>query len=125
MNIKNTSFHPACAVNFPNSLTGTGSNFPPEKVIRKATQDGLHETMWEKLDLKYDNYNLVSNERFKTYLDTLEHNKMHRREKKKIVRDKIKSSFGCNNNSHSSSIIIPNKARKEVKKTSQGEAITC
>ena len=47
------------------------------------------------------------------------------RENQKIAQDKIKSYPGSNDDSHYLSGIILKKARKEVKKNSQGEAIFC
>ena len=66
---------------------------------------------------------LVSDERFNEYLNTIGHNDMSRRETQKRAQDKLKSSPGSNEDSHAYSGIIPNKERKEVKKTSKGEAI--
>ena len=47
---------------------------------------------------------------------------MCKRENKKRDWDKLKSSSGSNDGSHAPSGIIPKKARKEIKKKSQGEA---
>ena len=95
----------------------------PEKVIQKPTRDGLHETMQEELDLKDDEYRLVSDERFNKYLYTIERNKMHRRETQKRAQDRLKSASGANDDSTYSRGRIPKKARKEVKKISPGEEI--
>ena len=97
----------------------------PKKLIRKAIRDGLHDTMQDKLDLKDGNYHLFGNERFNEYLETVNHNKMSMRYTHKRSWYKIKYYSGSNDNSHSSSGRIPKKARKEVKKTSQGEVIFC
>ena len=94
----------------------------PEEVIRKAIQDGLHGIMHDEINFKDDNYRLVSNERFDEYLETIDHNGTHSSNTHKISQDKLKSSSGSNDDSHSYSEIISKKARKEVKKTSQGEA---
>ena len=52
----------------------------PEKFMRKSIQYGLHDTIQDKLNLKHDNYCLVFDERFNEYLETIKHNKMHRKE---------------------------------------------
>ena len=95
----------------------------PEKVIRKVIWDELHETMQDELNLKDEDYLMISDERFDKYLDTIEHNEMRRRETQKRAQDKPKSSSVSNDESHSSRGRIPKKARKEVKKTSQGKAM--
>ena len=94
----------------------------PEKLIRKAIRYGLHETIQDKLGLKGDDYHLVSDEIFNKYLDTIDYKKMRSRDTQKISREKLKSSYVSNDDSHASSGIIMKKAKKEVKKTSQGEA---
>ena len=99
-----------------------GNKVVPAKAIIKAIQDGLHETMQEKIDLKYKEYCLVNDERFSDYLDNIEKNKMRRRETLKRARGKFKYSSGSNDNSDSSSERIPKKKRKGVRKTSQGKA---
>ena len=48
----------------------------PEKVIRKAIRDRLHETMQYKLVLKDNGYFLVSGDIFNKYLDTIKHNEV-------------------------------------------------
>ena len=96
----------------------------PEKVTRKSNWNRLHDTMQEKLGLKYDDYHMVSDERFNDYLYTIEHKNVWRRETHKRAQYKIKSSSGSNDASNAYSGIIPNKSRKNVKKTSQGEAIS-
>ena len=78
--------------------------------------------MQDGLDLKDEDYRLVSKYRFNKYLDTIENNEMHRRETHKRAQDKLKSYSRSNDDSHPPRGIITKKARKEVKKTSQGEA---
>ena len=68
----------------------------PEKVIRKSIQDGLHETIQDEINLKDNKYCLVSDERFKDYLDTIKNNKMHWRNNQKRAPYKFKSSSRSN-----------------------------
>ena len=82
----------------------------------------MHDTTQEKLDLKYDDYCLVSNERLKKYLEIIKHREMRIRETKKTAQVRLKHSPGSNENSHVSNGRILKNARKEVNKTSQGEA---
>ena len=83
-----------------------------KKVIRKAIRDRLHETIQDELDLKDDDYWLVSDEWFNHYLDTTEHNQMRRRETQKITQEDLKSTFIVTDDSPASSRIITKKARK-------------
>ena len=95
----------------------------PENVIQKSAREGLHETMQEELDLKADEYRLVSDERFNKYLYTNEHNKMQRRETQKRARDRLKSASSANDDSTDYRGRVPKKTRKEVKKFTQSEEI--
>ena len=96
-----------------------------EKLIRNSIRYGLYETMQDKIDLKDDNYFMVSNNILNEYFDTIDHINICRRETHKRGQDKLKSPSSYNDKSHSSDGIIPKKASKEVKKTSQVKAILC
>ena len=103
----------------------TGNEVVPEKVIMKAIQDRLHDTMQVYLDLKDKEYRLVNNERFSEYLDNVEHSRMRSRETLKRAQDKLRCSSGSNDDSNSSNGRFPKKTRNEAKKNSQSEAILC
>ena len=79
--------------------------------------------MQDKLDLKDGDYCLVPDERFIKYFYTIKNNDMRMKETQKRAQYRLKSSSRSNDNSHASRGRIPKKARKEVNKTSQGEAI--
>ena len=72
----------------------------------------MQYTIKEKLDLKDDDYFLVTNEMFNKYLENIKHNDMRRRETHKRYRKNLNFFFISNDDSHSSKGKIPNKAKK-------------
>ena len=65
--------------------------------------------MKDEIDLKDDDYCLVSYERFNEYLDTIKHNAMLSSKTQRGDRNKLKSASGDNDNTPAYSGIIPKK----------------